>query len=87
MGELNSPHEAYGASYAPKRGTTLANYLTDIYLVMLSTDEPTLYHRATGNPNILDLAICMPNMNKYLNFAGSDLLPIIITMDHKTTRI
>ena len=58
---------------------------------MRNTNEPTFYLRATGNPDILEQAICTPNISKYLNFevdkdVGSDHLPIIINMEQNMTR-
>lgn len=88
VGDLNSPHTAFGSSYTHQRGETLLDFLLSYNLFLFNSEEPTFYHRATGNPNILDLAIGTTNLANHGSFSigedvGSDHLPIVINIGLK----
>lgn len=88
LGDLNAPHIAIGSSYTHKRGEALLDYLETYNLFLYNSDEPTFYHRATGKPNILDVAISTTNLSENYSFAvgedvGSDHLPIVLKLKTK----
>ena len=80
-GDFNCPHEAFNSRFTNIYGTGLLNQVTNLNLVVLENNEPTIYHQ--GEPNILDLFICEPRScllveECYVEESiGSDHLPLI----------
>lgn len=91
-GDINASNTTFGSSYTNKRGEQLLELLSKDNLILLNDDTPTFYHRSGFcKPNILDLAICTPNISTYCNFfvgedIGSDHLPIHIHLGVKGIR-
>jgi hypothetical protein len=88
MGDFNSSHIDIGSSHTNTRGEKLIDILSMRNLFLFNNDNPTFFHRATGNPNILDLAIGTPNLSYNTDFhigedVGSDHLPIHIELGVK----
>ena len=84
--DFNSSHTDIGCSHTNSRGEKLMDILENQNLVIFNDENPTFYHRASGNPNILDLAIGTTNIASHVNFyvgsdVGSDHMPIHVEID------
>ena len=81
-GDLNCPHEAFSSRFSNIYGIDLLNQVTNLNLVVIENNEPTIYHH--GEPNVLDLFICEPHSWDMIQECyveepiGSDHLPLLV---------
>ena len=88
VGDLNSPHRAFGSRTTNEYGNSLFQIINNEGLSIINnTKEPTYYSNATGLENILDLVIADNEMNRLISCCtvsgdiGSDHYPVVTTLN------
>lgn len=85
-GDFNSPHRSFGSRFTNSYGTSLMAGINLHDLTILNDGEPTIFSSITGEPNLLDLALCDRDTSQSVISccvgpdSGTDHRPVITTL-------
>ena len=86
-GDLNCPHTGFGSRFDNEYGKSLLKTVNQENLVILNNGDPTFYHSATGDHNLLDLFLCEASSvsattNCYIESdIGTDHMPVCLELE------